>query len=156
MSPEEREARLRIVRERTIEYARTEPPSDWCGLYILDEAGEPKPCYDTLEWGRWMETADRRVCQDYDEGDGEKQIRISTVFLGLDHNFHGNRPLLYETMVFIKDDTINPILGRALPREMDGTTRRYSTRDEAVIGHQEVCELVMKAIRESEKDRPHR
>jgi hypothetical protein len=63
--------------------------------YILD--GQiPIPVGDLVEWAQWFEKADRHVAQDVIEG-----IRISTVFLGLDHSFGRTPyPILFETMVF--------------------------------------------------------
>ena len=55
--------------------------------YILNENHDPVLCSDLMEWGRWLETADRHVAQD-EIGD----VRVSTVFLGLDHNFGGGSP----------------------------------------------------------------
>jgi hypothetical protein len=51
---------------------------------------------------------------------------VSTVFLGLDHNWDiGGPPLLFETMVF---------------HDGDGEESwRYSTWDEAVEGHEKAC-----------------
>ena len=48
-------------------------------------------------------------------------IEISTVFLGIDHQFGDGPPLLFETMVF----------GGSLDQEQ----RYYTTWDEAVAGH---------------------
>jgi hypothetical protein len=57
------------------------------------------------------------------------EARVSTVFLGLDHNFFGSGPpLLYETLVF--------------GGSMDSEMRRYATRAEALVGHDEVVRLV--------------
>ena len=51
------------------------------GKYILD-GHTPVEETDLLKWAKWFENADRRVAlTEYPEG------RISTVFLGLDHNF---------------------------------------------------------------------
>lgn len=54
---------------------------------------------------------------------------VSTVYLGLNHNlvFGGGKPLIFETMVF------KP-WGRYKSLEMD----RYSTKEEAKIGHEEM------------------
>jgi hypothetical protein len=50
-------------------------------------------------------------------------VRVSTVFLGLDHNIFGDQPLLFETMVF---------------RGSEGfEQRRYSDIHAAIEGHQQ-------------------
>ncbi len=51
---------------------------------------------DLMTWARWFETADRVVMRTEIPGGV-----ISTVFLGLDHNFRDvGPPLLFETMIF--------------------------------------------------------
>ena len=62
--------------------------------YIL-RGKEAIPCEDIVEWAQKYEKMNRRVALDY-VGD----IKISTVFLGLDHAFDGGPPMLFETMVF--------------------------------------------------------
>jgi hypothetical protein len=99
--------------------------------YILDEHGQPVPCEDLATWAQWFETADRRVAQDLDEGDegdAGKKVRVSTVFLGLDHNWGGGPPILWETLVF----------GGAL----DGEMARYTSLADALAGHQAMCARV--------------
>lgn len=54
---------------------------------------------------------------------------VSTVWLGLDHNFMGDRPLIFETMVFPKEGDYSEL-------EMD----RYSTEQEAIEGHKRMVE----------------
>lgn len=64
--------------------------------YILNEHGQAEAAGDLSAWAKWFETADRIVAQE-DIG----LSRISTVFLGIDHNFGPRRePILWETMVF--------------------------------------------------------
>src|ERR1700761_9340630 len=67
--------------------------------YIIDDNGRPIPEPDLLKWAAWFETYDRSVAHDVIEG-----VRISTVFLGLDHgwlsNDEGAAPILWETMIF--------------------------------------------------------
>jgi hypothetical protein len=70
----------------------------WIGTYILNDAREAVPV-DTMTWAHWFESHDRHVAY---ETIG--QYRISTVFLGLDHNIVGGIPHLFETMVFGPDD----------------------------------------------------
>ena len=77
-------------------------------------------------WANWFETADRKVAVDW----VSEETRVSTVFLGLDHNhaFDLSNPILWETMIF--------------GGPLDGTMRRYETRAEAARGH---AELVARA-----------
>lgn len=97
------------------------------GRYILNAAGEPEPCEDLLTWGRWMQTADRHVA-DTHFGD----VRVSTVFLGLDHAFWGEGPpVLWESMVF--------------GGPLDGESRRYSSGADADAGHTALCRAVTDA-----------
>lgn len=93
--------------------------------YILDENHVAIPTNDVNEWGRCRE-GDRHIGLT-EMGD----IRVSTVFLGLDHNWGNGPPLIFETMVF----------GGLLDEEQD----RYSTWDEAKIGHEAMCERVRHA-----------
>jgi hypothetical protein len=103
------------------------------GRYILDEHGEPVLCEDIVEWGRFFENIDnRRVAQDKDEGPDGLEIRVSTVFIGVDHQFGTGPPLLWETLVF----------GGLL----DGEMRRYSSRAAALDGHQKMCRRVSESI----------
>lgn len=62
--------------------------------YILKDK-KPVECGDLMTWAKWMESTDRHVAKD-EIGD----VRISTVFLGLDHSFGQGSPLLFETMIF--------------------------------------------------------
>jgi len=50
---------------------------------------------DLMTWAKNLETGDRIVKQ---ENIGD--VRVSTVFLGIDHNFGEGEPLLFETMIF--------------------------------------------------------
>jgi hypothetical protein len=89
----------------------------------------PVPCVDLLTWAREFETMDRRVAETT-VGD----FWVSTVFLGLDHNWgHRGSPLLFETMVFPADkDT----------RGLDIHCERCSTWLEAEAQHARIVEEV--------------
>lgn len=89
------------------------------------EGKTPVPVYDLLEWAKWFDTADRIVKQDSLPG----EVRVSTVFLGIDHGYFDGHPLLFETMVFSPDKNNNHI-------------RRYSTWEEAEAGHEEIIHLI--------------
>jgi hypothetical protein len=85
----------------------------------FDRAGTP---IDVWAWAKLLEDEldIRRVALDF-----IGPYRISTVWLGLDHQFlPGGPPLIFETMVF------------ALDEENDGLDcARYSTEPQAVVGH---------------------
>lgn len=109
------------------------------GTYTLDENHEPVAVKDLLEWGKWFEGNDRQVGLDL-IGD----FRISTVFLGMDHNyFQGESPILFETMVFDHSKPREVKLDGGPPVTVydDLGQWRYSTWDEALEGHRRVVEL---------------
>jgi hypothetical protein len=82
-----------------------------------------------MEWARFFERFDRRIAKSKIHG-----VEVSTVFLGLDHNWSGQGPpIVFETMVF----------GGELDEEM----WRYATYAEAEAGHLAACELVRRAGR---------
>lgn len=93
------------------------------GQYILDENNNPKEVHSILEWAAWMQTANRIVQQDTIQND----IKISTIFLGLDHSFGGDIPILWETMIF--------------GGKQDQYQERYASLEEAKKGHQIALEL---------------
>lgn len=92
--------------------------------YILDDAGDPVACPDLIEWATWMKTGNRHLGKNEwpHPTNPEQRILVSTVFLGLDHNFlQDGPPVLWETMVF----------GGPLDGKMD----RYTSRQAAEEGH---------------------
>src|SRR6476646_6845896 len=91
--------------------------SEWPRYYILVDRLPVAVDHDT--WMRWFETSDRQI------GDDKiGKTRVSTVFLGIDHNFYGSSgPLLFQTLIF----------DGPLADEM----WRYATYAEAERGHQE-------------------
>lgn len=94
-------------------------------FWMLDESGEPRQTENVREWGTWLERNPdvRRVALDT-IGDAE----VSTVFLAVDHAFHGGSPVLWETMVF--------------GGPLDGEQGRYTSRAEAARGHAAMVERV--------------
>jgi hypothetical protein len=70
-------------------------PAMKLGFWIL-EGHTPKPVATVQEWARDFERGHRQVALDR-----VGRVKVSTVFLGIDHNFSGKGPpLLFETMVF--------------------------------------------------------
>ena len=76
---------------------------------------------DVFEWARWFDANKRRV--------GRTEIcdhTVSTVFLGIDHNFTSEGPpILFETAVFGPDDEVIDML-------------RCATYEQAEAQHEQV------------------
>jgi hypothetical protein len=87
--------------------------------YWVLEGQTPVPEPDLLRWGRWFESGERTVARTWVRGGC-----VSTVFLGLNHNFFGSGPpLLFESMLFVDGDAGGEDL------------ERYSTWSQAEAGH---------------------
>ena len=102
--------------------------------YVMDKNGvvieEPEP----LAFAKWFETADRQIAENY-LTEQEVEVRVSTVFLGIDHNPQSaydikdnTDPVLFETMIF--------------GGEHDEYQERYCTRKDALLGHGRALNLV--------------
>lgn len=106
------------------------------GKYIL-VGKKPIEVSDLLLWGRWMEQNDRHVSKDM-----VGRYRVSTVFLGLDHNYMDDgEPILFESMVFDHGQS-KSIFGRTYFPSLDEYTRRWQTWDEAEAGHRAIVEKI--------------
>jgi hypothetical protein len=71
-------------------------------------------------------------------GDDEKDgVRVSTVFLGIDHGF-GDRPLWFETMIF--------------GGPHDEYQERYETYEQAEEGHKRALELAYSTAESGDKE----
>jgi len=91
------------------------------GKYILDKDGNPKEERDLLTWAKWFEANDDKRIVERTQLD---DVRVSTVFLGMEHNFGlSGKPILWETMVFGIDD--------------DSYQERYDSLPAAKAGHKE-------------------
>ena len=91
---------------------------------------------DIIKWAQWFEGANRIVNKSTAnvtfKGEKVGQVKVSTVFLGIDHSFGDGEPLLFETMVF----------GGKLDEEMD----RCSTWEAAEKMHELMCEKVKLSV----------
>jgi hypothetical protein len=79
------------------------------------------PINNILMWARWFETAGEKKRVGFDTV-GEDYV--STVFLGLNHEYFGGEPLWFETMVF--------------GGPLDGECERYTTYEQAELGHKKM------------------
>ena len=85
--------------------------------YIIDDDGNIVPEPDIMKWGLWMHNADRHVAKDT-VGD----VKVSTVFIGMDHSFGHGLKILYETMI--------------LGGPHDCYQERYTSHEAAQAGHE--------------------
>lgn len=83
---------------------------------------EAVPCASLTEWAREFEKTKPVAL------DKIGKVRVSTVFLGLDHSFGRGEPLLFETMIF--------------GGKHDEYQERYTTWTEAEAGHAKALALV--------------
>jgi hypothetical protein len=107
--------------------------------YILraDKLAVPEP--DLLKWAVWMSDVERRQIA-VDEIDG---YRISTVFMGIDHDFlHQGDPLLFETMVF-------PPTNRGWE---ESYMERYASWADAAAGHRKIKTLLDAELRQAQAE----
>ena len=91
--------------------------------WILDADKIPVRTSDSREWEK-MYVSDARIVARAHIGD----VRVSTVFLGIDHSFWEGPPLLFETMIF--------------GGEHDHFQDRCSTWKQAEHMHEVACAMV--------------
>lgn len=78
-------------------------------------------------WGELRERGDFRIAETT-----VGRYWVSTVWLGINHNYLGDPPLIFETMVFDRDrDDM-----------LDQYMERYSTVQQAKQGHEHIVEMV--------------
>jgi hypothetical protein len=96
------------------------------GLYVLDKDHNVIACPDVKEWGKKLRMNNRFVEQSAVRDKITQDIlgTLSTVFLGIDHQYGDGPPLVFETMFFSHETEERPL-------------RRYNTWDEAHKGHAE-------------------
>lgn len=96
--------------------------------YILDKDKQVVET-DLKGWAEWFESNQRARIVKQHRSD---TIHVSTVFLGLDHNFSGTGPpILFETMIF--EDPEHP--GR------ESYCERYTSYIDALRGHYAACRM---------------
>lgn len=93
--------------------------------YTLDANKNIVGTNDICEWGEFFHSKDRFLAVEIID-----TIKISTVFLGMDHGspYDKGPPVLFETMIF--------------GGELNGEQERYCSYDEAMAGHKIMVERV--------------
>jgi hypothetical protein len=89
--------------------------------FILNRIGEPVEC-DFDEWIRLWREDMRPLARTELPG-----VTVSTVFLGLDHQYGDGPPVLWETMVFTE--------GNSTVSGFNEEQWRYTSRESALEGH---------------------
>lgn len=83
-----------------------------------------------LEWARLHEDIEYKRVALTDVG----HYRVSTVWLGINHNFGQGPPIIFETMIFdTSKQTVSIITGESYPEDVGQD--RYSTEVAALAGH---------------------
>ncbi len=103
--------------------------------YRKDGSPYPPGKEGLFQWAKDFEDTKGRVIGFDKLANG---IEVSTVWLGLDHNFGFNsRPLIFESMLFVPQKKVYELGGRKIEfdREAIGDQWRYSTQEEAHLGH---------------------
>lgn len=105
---------------------------------FYDRAGNPM---SSAEWARAYQSArdadgapnpNRHVGWEQVQDPDGRAFTVSTVWLGLDHNFGDGPPLIFETMVFAEGSPWNEWMDR------------YATEEEAAAGHAEVVKAIQR------------
>lgn len=105
------------------------------------------PCEDILEWSLFMGSDKNRVSETTIDG-----FWVSTVFLGIDYSFGRGEPLLFETMVFVKEDnevqfgeTVE--FRTAMARDSFwGSAKRDSNWGDAEVSHKAACDDIKRQL----------
>jgi hypothetical protein len=107
-------------------------------FYKLNNDKSISPCSD-IEWDKQISEMIRTMTKHVADEDVNGN-RISTVWLGMDHNWgEKGPPHLFETMIFSPPESF-------IHRHL----WRYSTWDEAVEGHKKAVEWVKNGCKEDE------
>lgn len=86
-------------------------------FFSLDENKNPVPC--SLEEYKSCQVA-RNVIDEFE---------ISTIFIGINHNLFGGAPILFETMIFKNNNSLD-------------FQERYDSWDKALEGHKKAVDWV--------------
>jgi len=94
--------------------------------YKLDENNKPVKAIDVHDYLKWSDGGIiKTVAKDHID-----TVFVSTVFLGLNHSWNSEIPVLWETMIF--------------GGEHDQYQERYTSHKDALEGHEKALNLITK------------
>lgn len=93
-----------------------------------DRMGFPLPSGDVLEWARMFESKEQVIKQTRHKEKG-REFMLSTIWLGLDHGFGEEPPLIFETMALEFKPRWNEVVATGHDWFWQ---ERYSTENEAL------------------------
>lgn len=91
---------------------------------IYDRAGRP---ISALRWGELAQDPDYRILGETRVAD----VRVSTIWLGIDLGLRDGPPQIFESMIFWDDDSLHSLC-----------CRRYTTEATAIAGHDQLVAAV--------------
>jgi hypothetical protein len=124
------------------EAPRDEAPDGF--YYLLDEHGNPVPTKNRWAVERLLRNAKARTVGKTRFVYRGIEVSVSTVFLVLNHAHFGGPPVLWETMIFTKNQFL------------DGYQERYRSRQVAEAGHALAVMMAQKTLRERRLPSPRR
>jgi hypothetical protein len=113
--------------------AKAASRAGWKWLFQRRRTATPKTV-PLLEWAAWFEHFKKRIVRQVRIKHRGRWYFVSTVFLGLDHNFGGGVPILWETMISRETPE---------PRCWLDYQERYASFESALNGHSEAVRFVV-------------
>ena len=104
--------------------------------YKLDENNNPVTC-GMEEFADFIKDPSKKIVGQFEID----EYQVSTVFLGLDHGFGSEKPILFETMIFGG-------------KQKSEYCTRYATYQEAVDGHNDLVLKIMDGWKPEDDEEP--
>lgn len=110
------------------------------GKKIADSISDMNP-QQVQQWVHDIEQGNNKIVKQETLFNG---FWVSTIFLGIDHNFgRGGRPLIFETMV-ANQNWIGKFWNWLGKSDWESYQVRYATEEEALAGHERAKKLYLK------------
>jgi hypothetical protein len=104
--------------------------------YLLHDDGTVEPTeYHAVAMLQLRD--EKRIIARYEKTIGKYILKVSTVFLVINHGMPGEQPVLFETLFFLNGNSI------------DNSMLRYHTLRDALKGHNETIKIMEEALKEA-------